>query len=171
MSHLLKPGAMAFVCALSLAGAICSNAAPIAQLNPQPEPPSLDIEYLLTPDGADWFGTVFVDGEACGSMELLVTNSQQTGVVTHVGYALSITGDNPNFQLGAALDGVIVRHNVVLNGAVDSGYYSGQTIHPRGMIQTSGGSVDQLTSMEGELQLNPQPEPPSFAYPPSPCGQ
>lgn len=141
-------------------------------LNPQPEPPSLQVRFALSPDGGDWFGHVFVGDESCGSIQLLSTGAETTGIVTHVGYALSITGANPAFQLDASLQGVIVQGRVVLNGMVSSGAYAGQTIHPRGTIQVAGGgTTDQLTTLAGAVQLNPQPEPPSMEYPPSPCSQ
>ncbi len=190
MPHLLNRGALAIVCALALATAACTNAGRIlglggsfqrqiqasdqspVQLNPQPEPPSFVIDYRLNPDGDDWYGRAYVGGEACGTIQLLQTKSKQTGIVTHVGYNLSIAGPNPDFILDASLEGVIVRGHVVLNGKVNSGYYAGRTIHPRGVIQTSGGGpVDQLATMLGTVELNPQPEPPSFEYPPSPCTQ
>ncbi|HKJ92723.1 MAG TPA: hypothetical protein VJ957_06120 [Longimicrobiales bacterium] len=184
MPHPAQQGALAFVCVLALAAAACSDAGPIVApngnlqrqdqphvlFNPQPEPPALIMDYALTPDGGDWYGTVQVGGESCGTMQLIQTESDETGIVTHVGYELSITGANPDFQLNASLDGVVVRGHVVLNGRISSGFYAGQTIHPRGEIRTvGGGPVDRLTTLTGAVQLNPQPEPPSMAYPPSPC--
>lgn len=186
MSHLFKKGVIALLGTLCFAVANSAGAESliltdnstegsgqsIVALNPQPEPPSFEIQYQLTPDGADWFGMVYVGGEACGTMQLLQTTPKQTGVATHVGYDLSITGDNPAFQLDASLAGVIVKQRVVLNGTVDSGYYAGRTVHPRGTIQTfGGGPIDQITTLQGTIKLNPQPEPPSFEFPPSPCAE
>lgn len=144
---------------------------PIAQLNPQPEPPSsLALRFELNPDGTDWFGTVFVGDQACGYMKLLQTRTRLTGVVDHVGYKLSIQGDNPDYLLDADLSGVFANRHVVLNGRIGTGFYAGETIHPLGVVTTAPeGVVDALTTMTGIIQLNPQPEPPSFVYPPSPC--
>lgn len=143
----------------------------IVDLNPQPEPPSLSLHYVLSPDGSDWFGMVYVGDQACGSMQLLQTSSRQTGIVTHLAYSLSIQGANPDFQMDADLSGVLVRGRVVLNGKVRNGTYAGRTIHPQGRIVAApeDGSVDLLTRMLGAIELNPQPEPPSASYPPSPC--
>jgi hypothetical protein len=140
-------------------------------LNPQPEPPSLELDYALTPDGTDWFGTIQVGNQSCGSMQLVQTSSRQSGIVTHVAYALSIQGENPAFGMDADLSGIVVRGRVVLNGKVSGGFYDGQAIHPRGQIvaSTDENPIDQLTRMIGTVELNPQPEPPSAAYPPSPC--
>lgn len=186
MLHRLNWSALAVVCALALTTVACSGAGRIlgldnsvqlqkrslVQLNPQPEPPSLVIEYQLIPRGEGWAGSVYVGGQACGTMQLVQTKSEQTGIVMHVGYNLSIAGYNPDFQLDASLSGVIVRQHVVLNGTVGSGYYAGRTVHPRGVIQTTGGGpTNQLTTMLGTVQLNPQPEPPYPAFPPSPCIQ
>lgn len=151
-------------------GPVRRQANAVVQLNPQPEPPSLKLGFALSPDGGDWYGTVYVGGQACGSIQLLATTPRQTGVASHVGYTLTIAGDNPDFQLAANLAGVVTHAHVVLNGVVSSGFYAGQTIHPRGVISTSnGGPVDELTTLTGTVQLNPQPEPPSAPYPPSPC--
>jgi hypothetical protein len=152
-------------------GAIQRSAESIVDLNPQPEPPSvLALRFELNPDGTDWFGTVYVGNQACGTMDLLQTGSSLTGIVDHVGYTLNIQGDNPDYVLDADLSGVIANRHVVLNGRIGTGYYSGETIHPLGDITPApNGPVDELTSMTGLIQLNPQPEPPSFAYPPSPC--
>jgi hypothetical protein len=143
----------------------------VALVDPQPEPPSsLALRFELNPDGADWFGTVYVGDRACGYMELHKTRSDLTDLVDHVGYTLSIQGDNPDYILDADVSGVIANHHVVLDGRIGSGYYAGETIHPRGNITPAPvGLVDAPTSMTGLIQLNPQPEPPSFAYAPSPC--
>lgn len=150
----------------------------IVDLNPQPEPPSLVLDFVLNPDGAAWFGTVYVGDRECGTMELLPTGPVdadlgptevawwQSGIVTHVGYTLSIQGANSNPWMDADLAGVVVDGRVVLNGIVGSGFYTGQTIHPRGQVVAPSGN---LPTMTGTVQLNPQPEPPSSAYPPSPC--
>lgn len=152
-------------------GPVTAHAAdPVTELNPQPEPPSLELTFQLTFDGG-WFGTVFVGDQACGSMQLVPvlidegTSSTQTGTVTHVGYGLGITGSNPDFTLQAGLSGTVEQGMVVLNGLVTDGAYAGQTLHPRGEIQSVGG----VMTLTGSVQLNPQPEPPSAAYPPSPC--
>jgi len=145
-------------------------AAPIVELNPQPEPPSSALRFEVNPDGTDWYGTVYVGETACGYMKLLQTRSSVTGIVDHVGYSLAIQGDNPDYVLDAALSGIIQSHRVVLNGSITDGFYAGETIHPVGEIAPgTDGLVDGLTTMTGFIQLNPQPEPPSSAYPPSPC--
>ncbi|MCG6954978.1 MAG: hypothetical protein LJF04_03225 [Gemmatimonadetes bacterium] len=146
-------------------------AEPVVDLNLQPEPPSsLALRFELNPDGADWFGTVYVGDRACGYMQLLHPRSGLTGIVDHVEYRLSIQGDNPDYVLDAGVSGVIANHHLVLNGRIGSGYYAGETIHPRGDITPApDGPVDVLTTMKGLIQLYPQPEPPSFVYPPSPC--
>lgn len=190
--HRRVPGAsalsLALVAVATLAGACAdAGASPLApsagsqaaqrssdaivDLNPQPEPPSLRLDFRLTPDGTDWFGTIFVGDQACGSMQLRQTSSRQTGVVTHVGYGLSIQGTNPDFQMDADLSGIVVRGRVVLNGTVAHGAYAGQTLHPRGQIVVPppNSPIDLTTTLTGAVQLNPQPEPPAPAYPPSPC--
>lgn len=140
-------------------------------LNPQPEPPSMLLHFALSPDGTDWYGTVYVGDEACGTMQLLQDTVWQSGIITHVGYQLAVTGDNPDFSLNASVAGITVQSMVVLNGTVDSGAYEGRTIHPLGEIQTSDDSGDLFVTMLGAVMLNPQPEPPSAAFPPSPCAQ
>lgn len=147
------------------------SSAPVAELNPQPEPPSLTLSYQLRPDGTDWFGTVYVGDEACGTMALEQTASRSTGVATHVGYDLTIVGANQAFLMDATLFGLVVRDHVVLDGRVHDGAYAGRTIHPRGQIQTTLQDGEAFTTMTGLVQLNPQPEPPSSDYPPSPCAQ
>ncbi len=147
------------------------SAAPITELNPQPEPPSLALRYELGPDGTDWFGTVYVGDEACGTMQLVQTATRSTGVARHVVYSLTIVGANPAFLMDATLSGIVVRDHVVLNGRVHDGAYAGRTIHPRGEIQTTITDGEAFTRMTGLVQLNPQPEPPSSDYPPSPCSQ
>lgn len=149
---------------------------PINELNPQPEPPSLQLHFSMTPDGDAWFGTISVGGQACGAVQLNPQPEppfpQQTGVVTHVAYALSIQGDNPDFLLDADLSGIVAGNHVVLNGVVSDGFYAGQTLHPRGSITLPppDSPTDLQTTMTGIIQLNPQPEPPAPAeYPPSPC--
>jgi hypothetical protein len=148
----------------------------VVDLNPQPEPPSLQLDFVLTPDGTDWFGTVSVGGQACGTMQLTPTQVVETdlvppeaawwqsGIVTHVGYSLTIQGENPDFVMDADLAGIVQGGRFVLNGMVGSGAYAGQTLHPRGQI-----APGTLPTMTGTVQLNPQPEPPSSQYPPSPC--
>lgn len=143
---------------------------PIVDLNPQPEPPSLNLQYKLTFGDGGWFGRVYVGDQACGSMSMMPTASKQTGVATHVAFDLNIIGDNTDFALDASLAGVVVQQKVVLNGVVDDGYYAGTTIHPRGTLSIpSGGPIDQFPTLQGTVKLNPQPEPPSFEFPPSPC--
>jgi len=149
-------------------------AAPIIDLNPQPEPPSLELQFTMTPDGASWFGTISVGGRACGSVQLNPQPeppSRQTGVVTHVAYSLSIQGDDPAFLLDADLSGIVAGGHVVLNGRINNGAYAGQTIHPRGDIAVPppDAPLDLSTTLTGALKLNPQPEPPAPEYPPSPC--
>jgi hypothetical protein len=146
-------------------------AEPVVELNPQPEPPSsLVLRFELNPDGTDWFGTVYVGDRACGTMKLLQTQSALTGIIRHVGYSLRIQGDNPDYVLNADLSGVIANRHVVLNGRIGSGYRAGETIRPLGDITSAPDLlVARPTMMMGLIQLNPQPELPSFAYPPSPC--
>ena len=179
MCQLFKQGAKSLVFIFSFAIAAYANAlpapandvAPIVDLNPQPEPPSLSLDYNLAFGDGGWFGMVYVGGQACGMMSMIPTASNQTGVATHVGFNLNIIGTNPDFALSASLAGVVVQQRVVLNGVIENGYYAGTTIHPRGTIQGlgSGGPIDQLPTLQGTIKLNPQPEPPSFEYPPSPC--
>jgi len=142
-------------------------------LNPQPEPPSqpLLLGFVVSPDGGDWFGTVYVGDQACGSIQFVHSDGTQTGVVSHIDYHLGIVGANPDFQVGADLSGILNPVRMVLHGTVTEGAFTGQTVNPMGAIQTTsdGGPVDQLTTIRGWLQLNPQPEPPSMEYPPSPC--
>ena len=185
MCQLFKQGAVSLVFVFLFAIATNANALPapsnevagldqpIVDLNPQPEPPSLDVDYSLTFGDGGWFGMVYVGGQACGMMSMIPTASKQTGVATHVNFNLSIIGDNPDFALDASLAGVVVQQKVVLNGMVENGFYAGTTIHPRGTIQGlgSGVPIDQLPTLQGTVKLNPQPEPPSFEYPPSPCGE
>lgn len=175
--------AIALVCGLAMtacsdAGATVAPNGPPSRtndatpyLNPQPEPPSILLHFALHPDGTDWFGPVYVGDQSCGTMQLLRDTSWQSGIVTHVGYSLSIAGDNPDFTMDATVAGIAVRGMVVLNGSVDSGAYAGQTLHPMGEVQAGGDSDDLEATMLGIVMLNPQPEPPSDAYPPSPCGQ
>lgn len=148
-----------------------SNTDATTYLNPQPEPPSILLQFTLNPDGTDWYGHVYVGDQSCGTMQMLQDTLWQSGIVTHVGYSLSVAGDNPDFKMDATVAGIAVQGMVVLNGSVDSGAYAGQTIHPLGEIQTGGDSSDLETTMLGIIMLNPQPEPPSDAFPPSPCGQ
>ena len=190
MRRFLHRGILCAALAVATASAACADpgASPLAptanvrraadvvvDLNPQPEPPSLQLDFVLTPDGADWFGTISVGGQECGSMQLTPTQVVETdvappeaawwqsGIVTHVGYTLSIQGTNPDFQMDADLAGIVENGQVVLNGMVGSGAYAGQTLHPRGQIAPG------TLTMTGTVQLNPQPEPPSSQYPPSPC--
>lgn len=183
MRHPVQQGGLAVVLCLAMAMAACSDAgAPVAPrhapqpnnettpyLNPQPEPPSILLHFALIPDGTDWYGTVYVGNEACGTMDLKSGGSWQSGIVTHVSYSLAVTGANPDFQLDANVAGIRVQGMVVLNGTVDSGAYDGQTIHPLGEIQTSGDPDNLEATMLGAIMLNPQPEPPSAEFPPSPC--
>jgi hypothetical protein len=144
---------------------------PVVDANSRPEPPSsLALRFGLNPDGADWYGTVYVGGRECGTMELVQIRSNVTGIVAHVEYSMRIQGDDPDYVLDADLGGVIANHHVVLNGRVSTGYYAGETVHPLGNITAAPeGLVDGLATMTGLIKLDPQPEPPSFAYPPSPC--
>jgi hypothetical protein len=185
MRNPVHQGGLAIALVLAMAVTACSDAgATLAPggtpkqtndetiyLNPQPEPPSLLLQFALSPDGTDWYGHVYVGDQSCGTMQLLQDTVWQSGIVTHVGYSLSVVGDNPDFAMDAAVAGIAVRGMVVLNGSVDSGAYAGQTLHPMGQIQTGGDSGDLEATMLGIIMLNPQPEPPSDAYPPSPCGQ
>jgi len=149
------------------------NADGSVDLNPQPEPPSqpLLLGFAVSPDGGDWFGTVFVGDQACGSIQFVHSDWSQTGVVTHIDYHLAIAGANPDFRLGADLSGILNPVRMALHGTVTEGAYAGQVVNPMGAVQTTsgGGPVDELTTIRGWLQLNPQPEPPSMEYPPSPC--
>ncbi|MGD8321888.1 MAG: hypothetical protein PVJ02_15680 [Gemmatimonadota bacterium] len=183
MQSSARLGALCALLSIAAAATACSDGAqplapdavttrvadPVTELNPQPEPPSLELRFQLTFDG-EWSGTVFVGDQACGSMRLVPVlidegTSSETGTVTHVAYGLGITGSNPDFTLQAGLSGIVEQGMVVLNGPVTDGAYAGQILHPRGEIQSEGGA----TTLTGSVQLNPQPEPPSEAYPPSPC--
>ncbi|MCG6987521.1 MAG: hypothetical protein LJF06_05020 [Gemmatimonadetes bacterium] len=196
MRRFLHRGILCAALAVATAFAACADpgASPLAptanvrraadavvDLNPQPEPPSLQLDFALNPDGTDWFGRIYVGGQACGTMQLTPAQVVETdlvppeaawwqsGIVTHVRYTLGIQGANPDFEMHADLAGIIVGGRVVLNGMVGSGAYAGQTLHPRGQIVLPSPGGDQLTTMTGTVQLNPQPEPPSSQYPPSPC--
>ncbi|MEJ2215201.1 MAG: hypothetical protein P8099_01175 [Gemmatimonadota bacterium] len=107
--------------------------------------------------------------ESCGSMQLVQGGSWQSGIVTHVSYSLAVSDIDGNPFLNASVAGIAVKGMVVLNGTVDSGAYDGQTIHPLGEIQTSGNPDNLEATMLGAIMLNPQPEPPSTEFPPSPC--